>query len=246
MIDYCRYQYSRSEFLKYLLIGVGITSTIAFVFYKSIVIVILFAPFSTIYLKQKKKRLMEQQKWQLNLEFREGLISLSSALNAGYSIENSIREAVKDLHLIYDKDALIIREFEYIVSQLSMNKTVEEALNELAIRCQVEDISNFAEVFITAKRTGGDIIKIIKTTSKNIGDKIEIKRQIHTMITAKKLESRIMNLIPFGIILYMWIFSPEFLEPLYYNLIGIVIMTVALVLYFAAYMVSEKIMNITV
>lgn len=246
MIDYNSYKYSREELLKYTIIGLSVTSMIAYLFYKSIIVVILFSPACFIYLRKKKKMLMEKRKWQLNLEFREGLISLSAALNAGYSIENAIREAVHDLQLMYDNESLIIKEFEYIVTQLSMNKTVEEALKEFALRSNVEDISNFAEIFTTAKRTGGDIIKIIKTTSKNIGDKIEIKRQIITMITAKKFEANIMNLIPFGIILYLWISTPGFLDPLYHNIFGNMIMTITLALYFLAYKVSEKIMDINV
>lgn len=246
MMDYTKYRYSREEFVRYLLIGLGLSSGIAYLFYKSLFAVFLFSPSVILYLKSKKKELIEQRKWQVNLEFREGLISLSGTLNAGYSIENAFREAVKDLKLIYEEESYIIKEFDYITAQISMNKTVEETLNDFAVRCQVEDITNFAEVFITAKRTGGDIIKIMKTTCRNIGDKIEIKRQIITMITAKKFEARIMNLIPFGIILYMWICSPGFLRPLYHNFFGVMVMTAALLLYLLAYKMSERIMDIKV
>lgn len=199
-----------------------------------------------IYLKNNKKTLIKARKWELNLQFRDGIASISSALNAGISIENAFYEAVKDLKLMYEEDAYIVNEFGYIVSQLHMNKTVEETLHSFAVRSGVDDINNFAEVFITAKRTGGDIIKIIRASSKTIGDKIEVKREILTLITAKKFESKIMNLIPFGIILYMWIFSPGFLDPLYQNFIGTLVMTVALLLYYIAIRLSEKIINIEV
>lgn len=166
-------------------------------------------------------------------------------MNAGYSIENAFVEAVKDLRFLYEEDALLIQEFENITYQIKTNRTVEEALNEFARRSEIEDIYTFSEVFHTAKRTGGDIIKVIQSTAKNIGDKIEIKREIQTLITAKKFEVKIMNIIPFGIILYMWIFSPGFLNPLYGNLVGIVVMTLALFAYFGAYILSEKIMDIS-
>jgi Flp pilus assembly protein TadB len=245
-MNYEEYHYSKGELIRYLSVGLLVSSSLSYLFYRSIFAVILFSPFSLLYVKKKKKVLIEQRKWQLNLEFREAVICLSAALNTGYSIENAFREAIKDLKMMYSEDAIIIREFEHITNQLNMNKTVEEALSELAARSQVEDIYNFSEVFVTAKRTGGDIIKIIKTTSRNIGDKIEIKREIQTLITAKKFEARIMNLIPFGIILYMWVCSPGFLDPLYHNVIGVLIMTIALFLYYIAYTLAEKIMKIEV
>lgn len=193
----------------------------------------------------KKKRIMER-KWELNLQFRDGITSISSALNAGYSIENAICEAKKDLLLMYDENTIIVKEFQYMIYQMNNNQTVEEILQDFAERSSVEDIHNFAEVFITAKRTGGDIIKIIRTTSNSISDKLEVKREILTLITAKKFESNIMNVIPLGIILYMWVCSPGFLDPLYGNILGIGIMSVALLLYGVAYVISQQIINIEV
>lgn len=137
------------------------------------------------------------------LQFRDGITSLSNSLSAGYSIENAFSEAIIDLKTIYEEDAYIIKEFYFIIARLKRNETIEDILYEFADRTGIEDIYNFVQVFITAKRTGGNIIKIICNASKSIGDKIEIKREIKTLITAKKYESRIMNIIPFGMILYM-------------------------------------------
>lgn len=180
------------------------------------------------------------------MQFRDGILSISAALNAGYSMENAILQAKEDLKLMYEEDALIITEFQYMIHQLKNNQTVEEVFWDFSKRSKVEDIYNFAEVFITAKRTGGDIIKIIRRTCNSISDKIEVKREIITLITAKKFESSIMNLIPLGIILYMWAFSPGFMEPLYGNVMGIMIMTITLVLYGIAYWLSQRIINIEV
>jgi tight adherence protein B len=245
-MNYQEYRYTKKEFITYLSYGLILSSLLAYLFYQSIIAVILFSPFSIVYMKQKRFQLIEKRKWQLNLEFREGILCLSAALNAGYSIENAFVEAIKDLRMMFSDHSYIIPEFEYITQQIKMNVTVEEALKELALRSDVEDISNFSEVFSTAKRTGGDIIKIIRVTGRNIGDKIEIKREIQTLITAKKLEARVMNIIPFGMIVYLWVSSPGFLDPLYHNFIGIMIMSFALLLYYFAYRLSEKIINIQV
>ncbi|ROR23674.1 tight adherence protein B [Mobilisporobacter senegalensis] len=221
-------------------------SGIGYLFYKSFLGIFLLSPFSILYLKYKKNKLIEERKWKLNLEFRDGIMSISSSLNAGYSIENSLSEAIGDLKILYGESSYIVNEFEYMASQIRMNRTIEEVLQEFANRSQLEDIHNFAEVFITAKRTGGDMIKIIRATSKVIGDKVDVKREIKTLITAKQFETKIMNLIPLGIILYMWMFSPGFLDPLYHNLFGIIIMTAALIVYIVSFLLSKKIINIEI
>ena len=58
--------------------------------------------------EEKKKK---ARKWEFNQQFRQGILCLSAALNAGYSIENAFGEAIGDLSLMYDEDADIIQEF---------------------------------------------------------------------------------------------------------------------------------------
>lgn len=55
-----------------------------------------------------------------------------------------------------------------------------------------------------------------------------------------------MNIMPFGMIIYLRITSPEFIEPLYGNLFGAAVMSVCLVVYAAAFMLGRKITDIKV
>lgn len=217
---------------------------ITYLFYKDIYVVFLSSPFLYFYLKYKKTQIIKERKWQLTLQFREGILSLSAALNAGYSIENAFIEALEDVKLLYSKDAFIVKEFSYIIYQIQVNQTIENALEDLGNRSQVEEIYSFSQLFITVKRTGGDIIKIISKVGKNLSDKLEMEREIKTLISAKKFETKIMCMIPFGIILYLWICSPGFLDLMYHNFLGNIIMTMLLMLYGVAYFLIERIMDI--
>lgn len=244
--DYNEYQYSKKEWVQYFLQGLFISIVVGYLFYSNIIGIMILIPYAFYFVKNKKKEIIRQRKWQLNLEFRDGLLSITSALNAGYSIENAFEQAASDLKLMYSQDAFIIKEFDSMVNQIRMNITIETILADFANRSRVEDIANFSEVFVTAKRTGGDLIKIIRSTGNTISDKIEVKREILTMITAKKFESKVMSVIPFSIILYLRIFSPGFLDPLYNSLIGFLIMTILLFVYCIAYKIAENIMKIEV
>lgn len=244
--DYNVYSYMIKERLRYFLQGALIGGLIGYLFYSSLAGTLILMLYGFIYMQRYKKRLVEERKWQLNLQFKDGLANLSAALNAGYSVENAFAQAAKDLKLIFPSDALIVTEFEAIVRQIGMNQTLEKVLMDFAERSGVEDIANFAEVFITAKRTGGDMIKIIKSTESVIGDKIEVKREIRTMISGKKFESNIMCFIPFCIILYLRIFSPGFLDPVYHNWFGVIFMSLLLIIYFVVYIITQKIIAIEV
>ena len=199
-----------------------------------------------IYLKKEAEKIKDSRKKQLCLEFREGIMAVSFSLNVGYSIENSFREAIGELILLYGEDGRIVKEFKHIVNRSSLGENIEDVLEDFAKRSESEDIIYFAEVFRYAKRNGGDLMVIIRNTSESIRDRIETGMEIDTVISGKKMEQQVMYCVPFGIILYLKLTAPEFIAPLYKNAFGIMVMSSCLVLYGISVWISGKIMKIEV
>ncbi len=234
------------QFLKAFALGFIKAFILLLLFYKSLVFSsVLAVVYGIINIKTYKKKQLEDWRWQMNLEFREVMTAVSAALNAGYSVENSFKEAREDLMLLYGSNSVMVKELDKINSQITLNRPLEIVLMEFAQYCQVEDISNFAEVFHTAKRTGGNLIETARSTADKISAKIETSREIRTMVAGKKMEGRIMAYIPLGIIVYFWVSSPGFLDCLYVPG-GRLFMTILLVVYLAAFKWSEKIGGISV
>lgn len=242
--DYTRL--SREESIKALLWGVVVLGLVGYLFYQSIIGMLLMQILLLPYFKRYKQERYIKRLWEINQEFKEFLLSLSAALHAGYSIENALIESREGLSHLLGEQADMMRELEYMISQMQLNMSVEEIFLKLEERLPIEDVHNFVDVFGTAKRTGGDIIRIIHSTSGCIRDKVEVKREIQTLVTAKKFEGKIMCLAPMGIILYLQMGSPDYLSPLYHNLIGIIVMTALLAVYGLAYIMTTRIMTIEV
>lgn len=247
MKDYNQVKLTGRDMLLTLSKGFLIILVISYLFFDNLLFSILLLPILYIVWKKEKIKICHDQKWRLNLEFKEAIESVLAALMAGYSIENSFLEAEKDLMLLYDsKDSDMMQELHFINSQVLLNQRLEDLLQDFARRSHVEDIINFTEVFLMAKRSGGNLSAILNRTMSNIAEKIEVSREIDTMITGKKLESGIMNIIPAGIVLYLRVFSGEFLSPLYHNLLGNGIMIGVLAFYGLGIYMSSRIVNIQV
>ena len=90
------------------------------------------------------------------------------------------------------------------------------------------------------------MVQIIKATVRKIADKIEVKREIETVMAAKRLEQKVMQAVPVFILFYLDVTSPGFLSVLYGNAVGILFMTGCLALYLAAMRIAEKIVDISV
>ena len=175
------------------------------------------------------------------------LYSLASALAVGKSVESGIQDALLDLKVIYpDPETDILVELEYILRGIGMNNTIEEMFSQFAERAHLEDIDNFVDIFVTCKRTGGDLMEVMRSTSNTIGEKIEVKQEIEMTISGKKYEFQFMMVLPVILVLFLTVTSGDYMEPVFTEIVGRLAMTAAIVIFGAAYFVGSKIMNIRV
>ena len=190
--------------------------------------------------------LSEKKEREFLGQFKDSIQAVAAGLKAGYSVENAIRGAGRDIEPLYGPDKRIRREFSLMTRQLDMNMSTGAVLDEFAGRTGQEDVENFVNVFAAAKKSGGDSIAIIRNAVQLISDRIDTEKEIRTMIASQKLEFDIMCVVPFAIILYMKATFGEFLGVLYGNAAGVCVMTVCLLLYAAAYRTGRKIIRIEV
>ena len=244
--NYDTYRFTPKEWFLYLSESLAICGGINYLFYKNWWVFLGMLPVPFLFLRYKRKDCKKQRRKRLNYQFKDALSSLSVALQAGYSVENAVYACTRDLEKLYNPGEDILEEFHYMEAQLQVSVPVEELFLDLGNRCKVEDIENFASVFAAAKRTGGDMVAILQKTARILGDKIDVKKEIEATVAGKKSEQWIMSMMPFGIILYMQITSPGFLQVLYGNAFGVVTMTVCLAIYFLAYWMGKKIVDIEV
>ena len=179
-------------------------------------------------------------------QFKEAMVILAASLSAGYAVENAMAVSLEELRLLYGEQGLIVREFSGMVQQIRTNRNVEQVLAEFAGRSGLEDVQNLAEVLGIGKRTGGDLGSIMRHTAEVIRDKMQVKEEIITLTTSRQFEQRIMNMIPFFIIVYVEGSSPGFFDQMYCPGLGRGLMTMCLILYLTAFWLSERILDIEV
>lgn len=223
-----------------------ISGGFAYLFYRSWIVMILFWIFYPVYRRRKKKQFIQKRQDILCRQFKDSIQCVAASMAAGYSIENAFKEAYAEIRLQYGKTAWMTEELRYMASCLSLNIPLDQLLYDFANRSGLEDVRSFCEVFVFARRSGGDFIQIIRMTAARISEKNELMESIQTEISGKRMEQKIMNLMPLFILLYVDVSFGGYLDGLYHNGFGILVMTVCLAVYMAAYYMSEKIMGIQV
>lgn len=244
--DYSEYHLSLKEGVAVSMEGAFLVAVIGYFFYRSALACIFLFPLFVLFVREKKKDLAKKRRRELSIQFKDLVLALSANVKAGYSIENALRESYRDMELLYGADSPICFEVRHMLRGLDNNMVLEKLLYDLGVRSGLPDIMQFADVFLIAKRGGGNLTEILEKTAEMVEQKIETDKEIQLMVGAKKMEQKIMNMVPFLIIFYIGTTSRGFFDVLYHNLVGVAVMTACLLFYGAAYLLSKRIVEIEV
>lgn len=196
--------------------------------------------------RRAMQRKRQKEERALLLQFQELLGSLLTGLRAGYSAENAFREAFQEMAFLFGEESSICRELVRINAGVANHLPLEQLLLEFAERSGAEEIREFAGVFSIAKKSGGNLPTILERTIHIIQEKIGTENEIQILLSSKRMESGIMDAVPFVLAGYLSVTSPGFFDPLYGTPKGIAVSGGCLVLYLAALVLSEKITDIRV
>lgn len=242
--DYDRYRLSPGECLLCLGKSLLLTGAFSYMFYRSWLGMLSLPAAAAWILYRDRRGRRDARKERLALQFKDTILSVSANLQAGYSIENAFLESEAEICTLHGPRCEMALELALLRKGLKNRVPLEQILSGLGARSHIEEIRDFAECFSAAKHLGGNLREIISRTAELTGQRMDVEREIRTMLSARKYEQKVMNLIPFLLFGYMQISSKGFFDVLYYNTPGICIMTACLLLYLAALFLSEKIMDI--
>ncbi|MCR5784839.1 MAG: hypothetical protein K6G40_04230 [Eubacterium sp.] len=246
MKNFSGFRFSAKQRIVYTCEAILLTAAIGEAFYGSFTAGIVLSPIALWFLKRKKRICEKRELENLKEGFKECLLLVMAAVNVGYSFENAWKASLDELMGLLGKEHIMVKKLGEINARLAMNENIESVLEDFASASGMEEAGSFCEVMKFAKRSGGNYRKIIRRSVLQIREKIEVESEIRTLTAGKRMEQRIMSLLPLGICLYLKASSPGYLDVLYGNVKGMAVMTLLLVMYAAAFVLSEKIVDIEV
>lgn len=243
-MDYRIYHLSIREKISCLVKSLGLTVVIAYLFYQHWLGMILF-PFVYLFLSRRAiKEGISNQQEQLATQFLDALRTVSASLLAGYSMENAWKEAAKEIQNLHGENAILLHDLKEMIHSLALNVPIEKLLDEFADRTDNSDIMGFSEVFAFAKRSGGNFAAIIEETTEHMRARHDTEREIQVLVASRRLEQKVMNVVPLFILSYLKLTSDGFLDVLYGSLFGVVFMSICLMTYGITILLADKILNI--
>lgn len=241
--DYHKSFQNRGDFSRTVLQTSAVILFFAWFFYRSLWAVPVLLPLGVLYFRRCAELQCRKNRQELTMQFKECILSVAGSLRTGYALENAFLESREDIRMLYGEQSFMYRELELIRRGMILNITLEELITDLAARSGIEEIRQFSTILNIAKRGGGNVTQIIRATAESIGNKVETMQEMLTMLQGRRLEQKVMEIMPFGITFYIACTYPGYFGTFYHNTKGILLMSGCLTAYVGAYLLGEKILD---
>lgn len=237
---------SQKEKNRLLLRTVLVIGLLDYCFYKSLPAILLLLPFSLWYYDCGKRELKREKRTNLLQQFKELLLITAASLRTGYSLENALLSSEGDLAELFGEESGICLMLQHVRESVRNQQPFYDLFLRIGEDVQIEEIREFAQVLRIARESGGHMGEIMERTARVIESKADTRSEIEVMLSARKLEQKIMNGMPLFIILYISLSSPDYFAGYYHSAGGVLVMSGCLVVYFLAYLMGKRLSTVEV
>ncbi len=200
----------------------------------SIAFQLLFIP----YTREKKKK----RKNDIIDEF----INLNHLLLAELQTGVSVSLAYERIYAEMKKSEIL--DFKYLepeikvwINKIHTGSDIGDIILEFANRSDEKSLIQFANMLDIASKRGGNILDIIVSTNTVLNDERQMHYDLEVLVTEKKLEQRVITVMPIFILMFLNYSAYDFIAPLYESIIGRITMTILLLVFTISYFWSKKI-----
>jgi len=249
-IKYYECNMTKGQHVLAYLMFVAIIFVVLYIYYHHVVVSIIGAALISIFQEKFYARsVVKKRQSKLRVQFKEFLeiITISISGGSGRSMENAIKDSLRELHMMFSEKTDIVREIALIVSDYERaGIPMHVGFQELGERSDIDDIKSFATIYETIDGKSSDFSYIIRQTHDIIRDKLEITQEVETVISSAKSEAYMMLVMPLVIVIAMSAMESGFLDSLFTTAIGRVAATIGVGALGVSYILATKAVDIEV
>lgn len=145
------------------------------------------------------RRMAQRRRDKIEEQLAGSMTTLSGAIRAGLSLAQALEI------LAEQSPRPIKQEFQHMVGQYSMGKTLQETLTEAKNRLKSENFSMFAAAMLASRESGGKLNETVERIAESVREFQRLERKIKAETAQAKKSAVYMALAP-PIILFVYYF----------------------------------------
>jgi len=170
----------------------------------------------------------------------DGLTIMANGIKSGLSVPQAMERVVENLQ------NPISQEFNLVLSQLRLGRSVEEALTELGERIPKPDVQMFVTSINILKETGGNLAETFQTIVQTIRERQKIEKKIQAMTAQGIMQGIIISLVPIVIMIVFLVLDPKYVMPMFTTTLGLIMTFMMFAAIFIGGISIRKIVKINV
>ena len=170
----------------------------------------------------------------LNEQVGDMLDLLSSSMRAGFGFQQSLELAARE------QPDPIAAELRTTLREVNLGMSTDEALERLATRTGDADLDLVITAVLIQRRVGGNLATVLDSISALIRDRARVRGEIQTLTAQARLSGKIIGFLPFGLSAAIYFMDPGYLDPLFYEPIGRLLLIAAVLLEAAGFFMVNR------
>ncbi|MDX9732344.1 MAG: type II secretion system F family protein [Bdellovibrionales bacterium] len=170
----------------------------------------------------------------------DGMTMMANGVKAGLSVQKSMERIQNNL------GNPISQEFGLVLSQIRIGRSLQESLNELAIRIPRQDVQMFVTSVNILQETGGNMGETFKTIVEVVRERQKVEKKIEALTAQGMAQGTIIVMVPFALLLVFWALDPNYIKPLFSTTLGLIAVVIMLALQVIGGVAMRKIIKINV
>lgn len=176
----------------------------------------------------------------IELALPDALAQLAGAMRAGSTLSIAMENMVRETK------GPIGQEFGMVLKEQRIGLPIEQAMENLALRTQSENIDLVVAAALVAKDVGGNLAESFERLSSTLRQKIAMEGKIKALTAQGKLQGWVVGLLPIGMILVLSQMEKAAIYALFNSLAGWIWSAIIAVLLLLGMVFIRKIVSIDV
>ena len=208
--------------------------TVSWLYVVLSVVLVLVAPRLVFWRLEKRRR------ESIRESLPDTLAQIAGGMRAGATFISATQV------MVAETKGPVSQEFALFLREQKLGLTLDEGLDNLAERVDLEEMDLVVTAVQIARELGGNLAEIFERLSDTLRRKLEMEGKIRALTAQGKLQGWVVGLLPFFIMLALNYLEPEAMEGLYTHLLGWCFLAGILVLTLLGGLAIRKIVAIDV
>lgn len=165
---------------------------------------------------------------------------LSSTLRAGYSLMQAVDAVAAEA------DEPIAKELRRVLVEARLGRPLEEALEDSAARMESPDFEWAVMAVGIQREVGGNLAELLDTVKETMTQRERLRGEIKSLTAEGKISAIVLAILPIGLGGFMWSVNKEYMQPLFHDSLGHIMLGGALVAAVIGFVWMKKTIEIEV